>query len=129
MAMLIACQTVNKVMTPEDARFAKRFLVVTPGITVRDRLGVLHLEREDNYYRERDLVLPDLWSARGQPRCRSPTATFPPRDAKEIQGVAANTRKLLRGDKPGDSDAFRETTTWWPPASCAPSGRARARSS
>ena len=41
MAMLIAWQTINKVMTPNDARFAKRFLVVTPGITIRDRLGVL----------------------------------------------------------------------------------------
>ena len=56
MAMLIAWQTINKVMTPKDARFAKRFLVVTPGITIRDRLGVLHPERDDNYYRERDLV-------------------------------------------------------------------------
>lgn len=41
MAMLIAWQTINKVMTPNDARFAKRFLIVTPGITIRDRLAVL----------------------------------------------------------------------------------------
>jgi len=53
MAMLIAWQAINKVMTPSDARFARRFLVVTPGITIRgirDRLGVLHPEREESYY-------------------------------------------------------------------------------
>lgn len=33
MAMLIASQTVNKVMAPRDARLSKRFLVVTPGVT------------------------------------------------------------------------------------------------
>jgi type III restriction enzyme len=110
MAMLIAWQTVNKVMTPKDARFAKRFLIVTPGITIRDRLGVLHPEREDNYYRERDLVPPDLWGALGQAQVQIVNYhTFLPRDAKEIQGVAANTRKLLRGDKPGVADSFRET--------------------
>ena len=34
-----------------------------PGITIRDRLGVLHPERDDNYYRQRDLVPADLWDA------------------------------------------------------------------
>ncbi|HET8681485.1 MAG TPA: DEAD/DEAH box helicase family protein, partial [Micromonosporaceae bacterium] len=63
MAMLVAWQAINKVMTPRDSRFAKRFLVVAPGITIRDRLGVLHPERDDSYYIERDLVPPDLWEA------------------------------------------------------------------
>ena len=31
MAMLIAWQTINKVYSPRDVRFAKRFLVITPG--------------------------------------------------------------------------------------------------
>lgn len=31
MAMLVAWQTLNKVFTPNDARFAKRFLVLAPG--------------------------------------------------------------------------------------------------
>ena len=110
MAMLIAWQTVNKVMTPKDARFAKRFLVVTPGITIRDRLGVLHPEREDNYYRERDLLPPDLWEALLQAQVEIVNYhAFLPRDAKEIQGVASNTRKLLRGGKPQVADAFQET--------------------
>jgi len=110
MAMIIAWQTVNKVMTPNDARFAKRFLVVTPGITIRDRLGVLHPERDDNYYRERDLIPADLWDALLQAQVEIINYhTFLPRDSKEIQGVAANTRKLLRACKPEAADAFRET--------------------
>jgi type III restriction enzyme len=110
MAMLIAWQTINKVMTPKDARFTKRFLVVTPGITIRDRLGVLHPERADSYYRERDLVPPDLWDALLHAQVHIVNYhAFLPRDAKEIQGVAANTRKLLRGGRPEAADAFRET--------------------
>jgi type III restriction enzyme len=110
MGMLIAWQTINKVMTPSDARFAKRFLVVTPGITIRDRLGVLHPEREDSYYRERDLVPSDLWEALLQAQVEIVNYhAFLPRDSKEIHGVSGNTRKLLRGGKPDASDAFRET--------------------
>ncbi len=110
MAMLIAWQAINKVMTPRDARFAKRFLVVTPGITIRDRLGVLHPERDESYYRERDLVPADLWDALLQAQVQIVNYhTFLPRDSKEIQGVNGNTRKLLRGGKPEATDAFQET--------------------
>jgi type III restriction enzyme len=109
MAMIVAWQTINKVMTPNDARFAKRFLVVTPGITIRDRLGVLHPERDDNYYAERDLVPADLWDALLQAQIEIINYhVFLPRDAKEIQGVSANTRKLLRAGKGEEADAFRE---------------------
>lgn len=109
-SMLIAWQTINKVMAPKDARFAKRFLVVTPGITIRDRLGVIHPEREDNYYHERDLVPPDLWDALLQAQIAIVNYhVFLPRDAREIQGVASNTRKLLRAGSPDAADAFRET--------------------
>lgn len=113
MAMLIAWQTVNKVMTPRDARFTRRFLVVAPGITIRDRLGVLHPERRDSYYRrdQRDLVPPDLWDTvlRAQVQVMNYHA-FLPKDDRMIQGVAANTRKLLRGNQPQTADPFRETT-------------------
>ena len=45
MAMLIAWQTVNAVRHPGSRRFTRGFLVVTPGITIRDRLRVLAAER------------------------------------------------------------------------------------
>ena len=38
MAMLIAWQTVNAVRRPGSRRFTRGFLVVTPGLTIRDRL-------------------------------------------------------------------------------------------
>ncbi len=110
MAMLIAWLTVNKLHAPRDARFAKRFLVVAPGITIRDRLGVLRPERDDSYYRERDLIPPDLWEEVLQAQVEIVNYhAFLPRDAKEIKGVSKTTRALLRGNKPEDDDAFRET--------------------
>lgn len=108
MAMLIAWQTANKVASPRDARFAKRFLVITPGITIRDRLRVLQPEDPGNYYRERDLVPPDLWPYLLEARVAITNFhTFQLKDAKEIRGVAANTRKLLNAGKA--TDPFKET--------------------
>ena len=59
MAMLIAWQTLNKVANKQDNRFSDAFLVVCPGITIRDRLRVLLPEDPGNYYRERDIVPAD----------------------------------------------------------------------
>ena len=56
MAMLIAWHTLNKCTNPQDARFSDTFLIVTPGITIRDRLRVLLPNDPDNYYRQRDIV-------------------------------------------------------------------------
>ena len=68
MAMLIAWQTVNAVRHPQRRRFTKGFLVVTPGITIRDRLRVLLPNDPDSYYSNRELVpsdmLPDLKKAK-----------------------------------------------------------------
>ncbi len=60
MAMLIAWQALNKLANPQDARFSDAFLIVTPGITIRDRLRVLLPNDPNNYYRERD-ILPAEW--------------------------------------------------------------------
>lgn len=108
MAMLIAWQTINKVNSPRDARFAKRFLVVTPGITIRDRLRVLLPSDSGNYYRERDLIPSDLWGALDEAQVVITNYhTFLLRDAPEIKGVASNTRKLLNAGKA--VDPFKET--------------------
>lgn len=68
MAMLIAWHTLNKAANPQDARFSDTFLVVTPGITIRDRLRVLLPNDPQNYYRQRDLVPPQLLPQLGQAR-------------------------------------------------------------
>ena len=56
MAMLIAWQTLNKLANPQDARFSDTFLIITPGITIRDRLRVLLPNDPENYYRQRDIL-------------------------------------------------------------------------
>lgn len=56
MAMLIAWHTLNKIASPQDARFSDTFLIVTPGITIRDRLRVLLPNDPQNYYRQRDVL-------------------------------------------------------------------------
>ena len=43
----------------QDARFSDAFLIVTPGITIRDRLRVLLPNDPENYYRQRDIVSPE----------------------------------------------------------------------
>jgi len=108
MAMLVAWQTCNKVVTPRDARFAKRFLFVTPGITIRDRLQVLRPTSPGNYYDERDLVPAELKGALKQAQLVITNYhAFLLRDAREIKGVSTTTRKiLLAGQR---TDPFRET--------------------
>jgi len=60
MSMLIAWHTLNKIANPQNRLFSDAFLLVTPGITVRDRLRVLQPNDSENYYKKFDLVPPDL---------------------------------------------------------------------
>ncbi len=66
MAMLIAWHTLNKRANSQDARFSDTFLIVTPGITIRDRLRVLLPNDPDNYYRQRDILPAQLLEQLGQ---------------------------------------------------------------
>lgn len=59
MAMLIAWQTLNHVRYSKK-KFSKGFLVVAPGITIRDRLQVLKPNDPNSYYKERELVPSDM---------------------------------------------------------------------
>jgi type III restriction enzyme len=56
MSMLVAWQVLNKRRYPQDKRFTDSFLVVAPGITIRDRLRVLLPSDPGNYYKELDIV-------------------------------------------------------------------------
>jgi type III restriction enzyme len=60
MAMLIAWQALNKIANSQDARFSDTFLIVTPGITIKDRLRVLLPNDPQNYYKQHDIVPSDL---------------------------------------------------------------------
>lgn len=59
MAMLIAWQALNRLDNRQDRRFSDAFLVVTPGITIRDRLRVLLPQDPGNYYHQLDLLWPE----------------------------------------------------------------------
>ena len=59
MAMLIAWQTLNRARMPGSSRFTDAFLVVSPGITIRDRLRVLMPSDPSNTYTLHDLVPQD----------------------------------------------------------------------
>ncbi|MDR1482601.1 MAG: DEAD/DEAH box helicase family protein [Synergistaceae bacterium] len=60
MAMLIAWQTINAIRRPQSRRFTRGFLIVTPGITIKDRLRVLYPNDPDSYYSDRELVPADM---------------------------------------------------------------------
>ena len=60
MAMIIAWQTINAVRRPGSRKFTRGFLVVAPGITIRDRLRVLQPNDPDSYYASRELVPRDM---------------------------------------------------------------------
>jgi type III restriction enzyme len=60
MAMLIAWQTVNAVRSPSSNSFSRGFLVIAPGITIKDRLRVLLPSDLESYYRARELVPGDM---------------------------------------------------------------------
>ena len=63
MGMLIAWQIINKVTYRQDTRFAKDILVISPGLTVKNRLQVLNPSAldEDNYYIMFDLIPPGMF--------------------------------------------------------------------
>jgi type III restriction enzyme len=65
MAMLILYHFFNRREYRSDTRFIDNFLIVTPGITIKDRLGVLYVDVEGSasfkrdYYHQRGLVPPE----------------------------------------------------------------------
>src|SRR5437016_8141432 len=60
MAMIIAWQTINAVRRPGSTRFTRGFLIVAPGLTIKDRLRVLQPNDPDSYYAGRELVPTDM---------------------------------------------------------------------
>ena len=95
MAMLISWQTLNAVRRPQSRNFTRGFLVVTPGITIRDRLRVLQPNDPDSYYQSRELIpadmLPDLHKA------KIVITNFHAFKLRETLEISKGGRDLLRG--------------------------------
>jgi type III restriction enzyme len=98
MAMLIAWQTINAVRHPQSRRFTRGFLVVTPGITIRDRLRVLYPNDLDSYYTAHELIPGDLLPDLG--RAKIVITNFHAFKLRERMQLAAGNRRLLQGHGP-----------------------------
>ena len=107
MAMLIAWQALNKFANPQDARFSDTFLVVTPGITIRDRLRVLLPNDPDNYYRKMDVVPQELRETLNQ--ANIVVTNFHAFLLHEKVAAGKLTKSLLAGRKGSDQSPFTET--------------------
>ena len=105
MAMLIAWQTVNAVRRPGSPRFTRGFLVVTPGITIRDRLRVLQPNDPDSYYQSRELVPSDMLA--DLDRAKIVITNYHAFMRRETLSLSKGGRALLTGR--GEEIATRET--------------------
>ena len=95
MAMIIAWQTINAVRRPGSKKFTRGFLVVTPGITIKDRLRVLHPNDPDSYYQSRELIPGDMIGDLERAKIVITNYhAFKPRERLEI---SSGGRALLKG--------------------------------
>lgn len=102
MSLLIAWQTINKARNPHDARFTDQFLVVAPGITIKDRLRVLQPSDTDNYFDGLDLIPAGLRSDLN--RATVHVINYHQLMLREKQSAPAKTKRLL-----GNESVFTET--------------------
>jgi len=106
MAMIIAWQTINAVRHPNSKRFTRGFLVVCPGITIRDRLRVLQPNDPDAYYESRELIPRDM--LRDIERAKIVITNFHAFKLRETLELSKGGRRLLQG-KRGEELTTTET--------------------
>jgi type III restriction enzyme len=95
MAMLIAWQTVNAVRSPDSKKFTRGFLLIAPGITIRDRLRVLMPNDPDSYYQSREIVPQDMLA--DLERARIVITNYHAFKLRERIDLAKGTRQALAG--------------------------------
>ena len=95
MAMIIAWQTINAVRHPNRRRFTRGFLVVTPGLTIKDRLRVLQPNDPDSYYTSRELAPGDMLE--DLQRARIVITNYHALRGRERLEVSSGGRALLQG--------------------------------
>ena len=98
MAMLIAWQTINSVRRPNSQRFTHGFLIVTPGITIKERLRVLLPNDPETYYRTRELVPSNMLA--DLDKARIVITNYHVFKLRETMTVAKGGRALLQGRDP-----------------------------
>ena len=106
MAMMIAWQALNKMASPQDARFSDTFLIVTPGITIRDRLRVLLPNDPQNYYSTMEIVPTDMMDDLGKVKIL--ITNYHAFKRRDKLGAGKVTKSIL-GNGDGDTSAFIES--------------------
>ncbi len=106
MAMIIAWQTINAVRRPGSKHFTRGFLIVAPGLTIRDRLRVLYPNDPDNYYATRELVPADLREE--MQRAKIVITNFHAFKLRERLDISKGGRQLLQGRR-GEAPQTLET--------------------
>jgi type III restriction enzyme len=106
MAMIIAWQTVNAVRRPNSKNFSRGFLIVTPGLTIRDRLRVLQPNDPDSYYQSREIVPDDMMG--DIERAKIVITNYHAFKLRERLEISKGGRLLLQG-RGGDALSTLET--------------------
>jgi type III restriction enzyme len=106
MAMLIAWQTINAVRRSGSKTFTRGFLVVSPGLTIKDRLRVLQPNDPDSYYAARELVPSDMLD--DVKRAKIVITNYHAFKLRERIELSAGGRSLLQG-RLGDEIDTQET--------------------
>jgi type III restriction enzyme len=104
MAMMISWHTLNKLANPQDARFSDTFLIVTPGITIKDRLRVLLPNDPQNYYQQRDILPSHLLEQLG--KAKVVITNFHAFKQRELTDASRLAKAILNR---GEESAFKET--------------------
>ena len=100
MSMLIAWQTANAVRRPGSRKFTRGFLIVTPGLTIKDRLRVLQPNDPDSYYQSREIVPGDMLA--DLERARIVITNYHAFKLRERIDLSKGGRALLKGRRGAD---------------------------
>jgi type III restriction enzyme len=95
MAMLLAWQTVNAVRYPGSKNFTRGFLIVSPGLTIKDRLRVLQPTDPENYFKTREIVPADMLD--DIRRAKIVITNYHAFKLRERMEISKGTRELLQG--------------------------------
>ena len=105
MGMIIAWHAVNKARRPNTKTFSDAFLIVAPGITIRERLRVLMPSDTENIYEALSLVPTDLLE--GVRKARIVITNYHAFMLRETEQVPKLDRQIL-GGRDGEK-SFTET--------------------
>ncbi|MCB1156348.1 MAG: DEAD/DEAH box helicase family protein [Leptospiraceae bacterium] len=95
MAMIIIWQTINAVRRQNSKLFTNKFLIITPGITIKDRLRVLQPNDPDSYYQSRELIPIDM--ALDLQKAKIIITNYHAFKLKETLDISSGGRSLLQG--------------------------------